>query len=215
MPEGLDVAAKPGGCGPLGLVGFTLQRGPSSGEVYVALKNTGNGLACSPAFSIDLFDANQQFLATGVGGLLVQRFYRAADGSDSIAACLAPGDTTMVAITDLPSAMEIETVRHVVYWCNYWAVDDVTAVPGISITDVRALEREAGVAYTGALVNGLDVALRAPSVAIFPLNRVGRPLGVALGRGMDEVPPGGSWQFETSTVPDAGVARAAYPAAGP
>jgi hypothetical protein len=211
VPEGLDATAKPGGCGSLDLVALTLQRG----ELYAALKNAGAAPACSPVFSVELFDADQQFLATGLGGLLVQRFYRAADAAGSVVACVAPGDTTMVAITDLPSDIVVEDVAHVVYWCNYWAVDDAAALAGISITDVRAVTREEGVAYTGTLVNALEVALSGPSVAIFPLNRVGRPLGVALGVGVDEVLPGGSWQFETNTVHDAGVDRAAYPAHGP
>lgn len=209
------MTAKPGGCAPLELAALTLRRGTSSSELYAALKNTGNAAACSPAFSVELFDASEQFLATGLGGLLVQRFYRAADGSGSVAACVGPGDTTMVAITDLPSELVVENVGHVVYWCNYWAVDDVAVVAGISITDVRAVTREDGVAYTGVLVNALELALSSPSVAIFPLNHGGRPLGVALGSGTDEVPPGGSWQFETNAVRDAGVDHAAYPAGGP
>jgi hypothetical protein len=213
VPERLDVTAKPGGCGALDLVALTLQRGPSGTELYAALKNAGDAPACSPVFSVELFDASEQFLATGLGGLLVQRFYRVADGS--VAACVAPGDTTMLAITDLPSDIVVENVGQVVYWCNYWAMDAGTAVAGISITDVRAVTREDGVAYTGALVNALEVALSSPSVAIFPLNRGGRPLGVALGRGTDEVPPGGTWQFETNAVRDAGVEHAAYPASGP
>jgi hypothetical protein len=166
-------------------------------------------------FSVELLDAGEQFLATGLGGLLVQRFYPAADGSGAVAACVGPGDTTMVAISDLPSDVVVENVRHVVYWCNYWTVNDVAAVAGLSITNVRAVTRDDGIAYTGALFNALEVALKSPAVAIFPLNRARRPLGFALGRGLDEVPPGGTWQFETGTVPDAGVAHAAYPAHGP
>jgi hypothetical protein len=215
VPAGLGVTAKPGGCGPLELAALTLQRGPSSGELYAALKNTGNTPACSPAFSVEMFDADEEFLATGLGGLLVQRFYRATDGSGTVAACVASGDTTMVAITDVPSDVVVEQVRHIVYWCNYWAVADATPVAGISITDVRTVARDDGAAYTGTLVNALEVALNSPSVAVFPLNRVGRPLGVALGSGMDEVPAGGSWPFETSTVRDPGVDRAVYPARGP
>lgn len=215
MPERLDVTAKPGGCGPLELVGLTLQRGPSSNELYAALKNAGDAAACSPAFSVELSDASEQFLATGLGGLLVQRFYRVADDSATVAACVGPGDTAMIAITDLPSEIEVQNVGSVVYWCNYWAVDGAPVVAGISITEVRAVVGEAGITYTGALVNALDAPLSSPSVAIFPLNRVGRPLGVARAHGLDDVPPGGRWPFETNAVHDAGVAHAAYPEHGP
>jgi hypothetical protein len=215
VPERLEVKAKPGGCGPLELVALTLQRGLSSNELYAALKNAGDAAACSPAFSVELFDAGEQFLATGLGGLLVQRFYRGVGDPGSVAACVGPGDTAMIAITDLPSDIEIENVSRVVYWCNYYAVDGAAAVPGISITDVRAVSGQAGVAYTGTLVNALEVALSMPSVAIFPLNRVGRPLGVAQGRGLVDVAPGGRWPFETNAVQNAGVAHAAYPEHGP
>ena len=51
------------------------------------------------------------------------------------------------------------------------------------------------------------------SVSVFPLNRVGRPLGVATSSATLDVPPGGAWTFETSTVDDPGVAYAAFAAA--
>ena len=86
---------------------------------------------------------------------------------------------------------------------------------GISITDVRTVARDAGVAFAGTLVNGFDVPVSSPSVAIFPVNRAGRPLGAALARGATPLPPGDSWSFETGTVSDAGVDHAAYPAGGP
>jgi hypothetical protein len=70
----------------------------------------------------------------------------------------------------------------------------------------------AGTAYTGTLVNGLDVAVSNPSVTVFPVNRVGRPLGVAIGSGTVEVPPGGSWAFDTNTVSAFGIDTYAYPA---
>jgi hypothetical protein len=214
VPEGLDVTALPGGNGVFNVIGLTLRPGPSHGELYVALRNDGQTPACSPAFSVELFDKAEQSVAAAVGGLLVRRFYRLTDGSDTIAACVAPGEVTMVAITDLPADMVIEDVSRVVYWCNYWVLDVVPG-EGISIADVRTVAGAAGVAYAGTVVNGFDVPVSSPSVAIFPVNHVGRPLGVALGRGTAPVPPGGSWEFETSTVSDAGVAHAAYPASGP
>jgi hypothetical protein len=214
VPEGLAVTALPGGNGVFNVLALTLRRGANNTEVYAALRNDGTTPACSPAFSIEVFDKTDQSMAAAVGGLLVQRFYRLADGTDTIAACVAPGDVTMVAITDLPAELAIEDVGHVVYWSNYWVLDVVPSA-GITITDVRAVARGDGVGYTGTLVNGFDVPVASPSVAIFPVNRRGRPLGAALGRGTSAVPPGGSWNFETSSVSEAGVDHAAYPAGGP
>lgn len=213
-PEGLNVVAHPGGCGALNLVALTLTRGPSHGELYVALRNDRDTPACSPAFSVELFDQAEQSLATGLGGLLVRRFYRLTDGSGTVAACVGPGDVTMVAITDLPPELSIADVARVEYWCNYWSLD-VMPVGNIGIGDVRTIARGNEVAYAGTLVNGLDVTVGSPSVAIFQVNRVGRPLGVAFGNATLEVPPGGSWAFETNSVGAAGVDHADYPASGP
>jgi hypothetical protein len=213
-PEGLTVTPHPGGCGALDVVALTLRAGPSNGELYAALKNGGETPACSPAFSVQLFDRTEQMLGNGLAGLLVQRFYRLTDGSNTIAACVGPGDTTMVAITDLPADLALTDVARVEYWCNFWALD-VVETNGLRLSNVRTVMREDGVAYAGALENGFDVALEGPTVAVFPLNRAGRPLGVARGQGTLAIPPGGAWDFETDTVSDAGVAFAAYPAGGP
>jgi hypothetical protein len=70
----------------------------------------------------------------------------------------------------------------------------------------------AGTVYTGTLSNGLDVAVSDPSVTVFSVNRVGRPLGVAIATGTVQIPPGGSWAFETNTVDMPGADQAAYPA---
>lgn len=213
VPRGLNVTARAGGCGALDMVALTLRRGSSHGELYAALKNGGGSPACSPSFSVELLDKDEQPLATGLGGLLIQRFYRRADGSNAVAGCVGPGDITMVAITDLPAELALEDVGTVVYGCNFWLLD-VAPIDGIGISDVQAVARSGGTAFTGALVNELDTSFDRPSVAIFPVNSVGRPLGVAFGNGAVDVPPGGSWQFETNTVNEAGVDSAAYPAHG-
>jgi hypothetical protein len=63
-------------------------------------------------------------------------------------------------------------------------------------------------------VNGLDQPLSNPTVAIYPLNDVGRPLGVAYGSATLDIAPGGTWNFETNTTSDAGVGFDAYPLGG-
>lgn len=213
-PESLQVTPHPGGCGALDVIALTLRAGPSHGELYAALKNEGSAPACSPAFSIQLFDETEQLLASGLASLLVQRFYRLVDGSGTIAACVGPGDVSMVAITDLPADLALADVARVEYWCNFWALDVVEG-DGIRIEDVRAVAGDGGVAYTGVLGNDFDVPVDSPGVAVFPLNRAGRPLGVARGKSTVAVPPGGRWDFETDAVDDGGVGFAAYATGGP
>jgi hypothetical protein len=208
------VAPLPGGNGVFTVTALTLRQGPKGAELYVAAKNDGDTPACSPAFSVELFDDNEQSMGAGVTGLLVQRFYRTNDESAAVAACVAPGDVTMAAITDWPADIRIADVSRVVYRCNYWVLD-VTAIDGISVSRVRHVPRGNAAAYTGTLVNGFDAPLNNPAVSIFPLSRAGRPLGIARGSSAMEVPPGGRWEFETDTVSEPGVDQAAYPAHGP
>lgn len=211
VPRGLSVTALPGGNGVLNVMALTLRTGPSGVELYAALKNDGDTPACSAALSVELFDDAEQSLAAGVGGLLTQHFYRLTDGSDAIAACVGPGDVTMAAVTDLPSELEVDDVARVVYWCPYFALD-VVAIDGLTISEVKSATRGSETGYAGTLVNALDVAVSNPSVTVFPVNRVGRPLSVATGSGTVDIPPGGTWAFETSTVDAPGIDHVAYPA---
>ncbi|XXX75930.1 FxLYD domain-containing protein [Sorangium sp. So ce134] len=212
VPEDLTVMALPGGNGVLNVIALTLRKGPTNTELYAALRNDGDTHACSAAVSVELYDKSQQPLAAGINGLLTQHFYRTTDGSDAIAACVGPGDVTMAVVADLPSDLVIEDVGYVVYRCPYFALD-VVPIDGLTISDVKAVTGDAGTAYSGTLVNGFDVAVSNPSATVYSVNRVGRPLGVAIARGTVEIPPGGSWAFETSIVDTPGPDHAAYPAA--
>jgi hypothetical protein len=211
VPEGLSVSALAGGAGVLELTALTLRRRGDEIALYAALKNVGDVPACSAAFSVELFDGSGQSLAAGIGGLLTQRFYRRSDGSGAIAACVGPGDVTMTAVADLPSDLVIEDVRSLVYRCPYFALD-VEPIAGVTIREVKKVDRGAGTIFEGTLVNGLQVTLRKPSVSVFPINRVGRPLGLATARETAELAPGGKWMFETESVTESGVDQLAFPA---
>lgn len=211
IPQGLSVTALAGGNGVLEVIALTLRKGERNTELYAALRNNGDIPACDAAFSVELFDKTDQSLAAGIDGLLTQHSYRLTDSSGSIAACVGPGDVTMAAVTDLPGDIVIEDVGHVVYRCPYFALD-VVPIDGLTISQVKSVTSAAGTAYTGMLVNGLEVAVSNPSVTVFPINRIGRPLGRATGTSTVEVPPGGSWAFETNSVSTRGVDYVAYAA---
>jgi hypothetical protein len=211
VPEDLAVMALPGGNGVLEVTALTLREGPDGAELYAALRNVGDVPACSAALSVELFDAAEQSLAAGIGGLLTQRFYRLTDGSGSIAACVGPGDVTLAAIDDLPADVGVDDVRYVIYRCPYFALD-VVPIDGIVLDDVTALATDAGTAYTGTLSNGLDVAIEDPSVAVFPINGVGRPLGRATASAALALAPGDRWDFETDAVDVGGADQLAFAA---
>jgi hypothetical protein len=214
VPKDLDVTPRPNINGAFNVVALTLRQGSSGAELYAAVRHDGDGLVCNPYFSVELRDQDDQTVGTGISGLMIRRFYRLTDGSGTVVGCVAPGDVTMVAIPTLALDTPIAAVRSVVYSSGDWVLD-VAAINGISVTQVKALNRGDGVAYTGALVNGLDTPLSHPTVAIFPVNAVGRPLAVAYGGGMADIPPCGSWNFETNAVNDPGVGYDAYPMGGP
>lgn len=205
VPEGLQVVALPGGNGVLEVKALTLRRGQHGVELLAALENRGRFPACSAAFAVELFDRSERSVAAGIGGLLTQRFYRRVDGSEAIAACVGPGDVTMVAVADLPEDLEIDQVHTVLYRCPYFALD-VLPIDGLSVRNLEAVKEEGGTSYQGILVNGLDVAVDHPKVTVFAANHVGRPLAVVTGSAPQngELAPGREWPFQTSVMPLAG-----------
>jgi hypothetical protein len=185
--------------------------------VYLALRNDGKALACTAAFTVALLDANGDTLATGTRGLPVQQFYRFRldeSAEPTVAGCIAPGEVTMGAILDLDLPHRESGLEGIAlsYWLTYWNLSDLTPLPGaVTLENVTTVMRSDGVAYTGELVNALVDEPRAAAVSVFPVNRVGRPLGVAYRQGSEELPPGGRWKFETTTVPESGTGFVAYP----
>jgi hypothetical protein len=211
VPEGLRVLALPGGNGVLAVTSLTLRKGETNTELIAALRNTGAVPACHAAFSVELFDGAEHSLAAGINGLLTQQFYRRTDGSGTIAACIAPGERTMAAITDLPPELVIEEVGSVVYRSPYFALD-VEPIAGLTVERVERVAHSGGIAYTGRLANSLDLSVERPSVTVFPVNRVGRPLAVTMAKSDVRISPGASWEFETSPVEAPDAEGVAFPA---
>jgi hypothetical protein len=215
VPEGIEVTARPGLNSVFNVFALTLQPGPNGAELYAAVRNDGDVLACNASFSVELRDKDDQVLGAGVSGLMSRHFYRLSDGSGTIAGCVAPGEVTKVAIQSLSLDAPIGDVQRAVYQSNYWANLGVVAIEGVSLTGVETVTRSTAVAYTGALFNGLDTTLSDPTVAVYPVNAVGRPLGVAYAGSSLVLQPCGSWDFETSAVNQTGVGYDAYPMGGP
>lgn len=211
MPEGLAVRALEGGNGVLEVTALTLQRGPQDVELYAALHNVGAVPACHAAFAVELFDIAGQSLAAGITGLLSQHFYRVLDGSDALATCVAPGERTVAAVLDLTVDGLIEDVGTVVYRTPYFALE-VESIAGVSLEDVKRVSSAGRTTYTGHFVNRLARAIDEPLVAVFPLQRSGRPLGMTMSRGTDTVAPGATWAFETQVVDTLGSEYIALPA---
>ena len=213
-PAGLDVTLEPGGAGVFDLVGLTLRDGPSGLELYAALKNDGDVPACDAAFKVTLYDRAAQPLGGWINGLHTKHFFRYTlpDGSSTIAACASPGDVAMAQIFTMAADVTAAGVSQIVYYYSYFALDAVP-VDGLAVSGVTAVRTGGGTSYTGTVVNGLDVTASSPSVTVFPVNRAGRPLGAASSTGTEQIPPAGSWTFQTDVADAQGAGFAAYPAA--
>jgi hypothetical protein len=216
VPAGLQVSLEAGGAGVLDLYALTLQQGPGGLELYAALKNDGDVPACDAALKVFLYDAAGNPLGDFINGLYTNHFYlyTPTDGSTAdIAACASPGDATMTEIA-IPASDDIALgdVASVVYYYSYFALDAVL-IDGLDVGDVSTVTTSAGTSYTGTVINDLDIMVSAPSVTVFPLNCVGRPLGIVSGSDGIQVPAGGSWTFQTNAVDTPAVSYAAYPSA--
>jgi hypothetical protein len=216
VPAGLDVSLEAGGAGVLDLFALTLQQGPNGLQLYAALKNDGDVPACDAALKVFLYDAAGNPLGDFINGLYTNHFYlyTPTDGSAAeIAACASPGDVTMTEIA-IPASDDIALgdVASVVYYYSYFALDAVL-IDGLTVSEVSTVTTSAGTSYSGTVINDLDIMVSGPSITIFPLTCAGRPLGIASGSDGSQIPPGGSWTFQTNTVDTPAVNYAAYPSA--
>jgi hypothetical protein len=189
------------------LTAFTLARTDAGPELYAAVRNDGDTPACEAGMVTDFYDKSGARVTSAGSKLLSGRLYRLPDGTTI--SCVAPGQTAMTAATGLPEAVALDQLSSLVHLFPSFTVD-VAPVVGLTLRDVRTVERGAKTAYTGTLASGLDQAVSAAKVTVFPVSRVGRPLGVATSGADHDLAAGATWGFETGTVDDPGVGYAAF-----
>ena len=212
VPSGLPNTLQDGEVGGgLTLVAFTLLEDQNGPALYAAVRNDGATPSCSPGMLTDFFDKAGQLVGTVGSTLQTRQFYRLSGGE--IIPCLDSGEIAMSASTDFGLNVAIGQLGSLKHSFPAFTVDGIVDVAGLTISAVATVATSTGSAYTGVLTNGFDVSVSAPSVMIFPVNRVGRPLGAATGNTTTDIAPGGRWNFQTTTVPDPGSGYAAYPAA--
>lgn len=197
----LQVSALPGGRGVFDLTALTVRKVDGATQAFATVLNDGEVPACSGSMTLQFFDADEVALDIGIGALLAQHFFVRTDGSNALAACVGPGDVSVVAITDLDPELRLADIRSVVYRTTYFALDVVASSGGLPIDDVKATERTEGTAYVGTLSNRFDMPIYSPTATVYPVNRLGRVLGMAVASTPDEVAPGGDFRFETNAIP--------------
>jgi hypothetical protein len=210
VPEDLQNTEHDGE-GGLALLAFTLLTGASGLELYAAVKNEAETPACDAGMTTHFVDKAGQLVAS-VGSVLHSgRLYRLHDGAGVAIPCVAPGQIAMAASTELPSEIVLEELAYLEHQFPLFTIGGLVPLDAMSLSELTVVARGAESAYSGTVNNELDETLSGVGVAVFPVNRVGRPLGVATSSAPSEVEPGGTWTFETTTVGERGAAYVAYP----
>jgi len=207
VPEGLANTNLDGADVGLVLAAFTLVPGASGPDLYAAIRNDDVAPACSGGFVTYFLDDAGQVITSDGAGLEGGGLYQLPDGP--IVPCIEPGEVAYAASTDLPDTLVIDEVGSLQHQTPYFIIDGIVPIGRLAVSDVKVVTTASGTAFTGTVTNGLAMAVSAPAVSVFPLNAVGRPLGVATASATVGVPAGGTWTFETTAVADPGVATAA------
>lgn len=210
VPEDLPNTELVGQEGGLTLVAFTLERRERSLEAYAAVENEGATPACNPGMMLDVYGKNADFITTVGGAVESGHFYLIDDGSGVVLSCIPPGELGMGALTGFPPDLALEQVGSLEHQFPAFTVDGIVPLEGVTLGALKVVTTAEGATYEGTLTNGLDVPVTSPEVTIFPVNRVGRPLGVATAEASADVAAHGSWSFTTSAVPDGGTRQAAF-----
>jgi hypothetical protein len=208
VPEGL-ANTELDGAGGLTLVAFTLQQRPSGLELLATVRHDGDAPACEPGLLTHFIDHGGELRATV--GAPVQRgeHYRLDDEAGTLVRCLGPGQLGMAALVDLPDAVVLDELARMQHTFPAFTLAGLARVDGALALSAVAV----GNGYEGTLTNALGVVVAEPKVAIFPVNRVKRPLGVATSSAQLELLPGAKWSFSTTLVAERGVDHVAYASA--
>jgi hypothetical protein len=213
VPEGLPNTLEMGQVGvTLTLVASTLVEGATSAELYVAVRNDGNAPTCNAAI-ITNFIANDGQIVTTVGATLQGKQLYQLPSSTAVLNCIDPGEIVMGASLNLPAEVVIGELSALTHRFPTFGLVGIIPLGSFTVSQVQVVAKGAASAYQGVFTNALNLNATAPSVTIYPVNRVGRPLGAVSSSTTIALPPGGSWSFETTTMNDLGVEYAAYPSA--
>jgi len=196
--------------GGLTLVALTLVPGPRGPELYAAVRNEGESPACQAGMTVDFKDDEGQVVATAAGILVSGRFYRLEGGAGVVISCVAPEQVAMTAMTAPADRFVIDGLGSLEYAFPAHTVADIVPVAGLSVSEVQSVMTASGNAFMGTVSNDFSETLSAPKVTLFPLNRVGRPLGVATSNAIVDLAAGDSASFQTPSFNRTGAGYAAF-----
>lgn len=190
--------------GGLTLFSSTLTLGPNGLELYAGIRNESEFPLCGAALQIEFYDHDNQLMGTASGGVQSGRLYQLPDSTTTIS-CVAPGQTAMAAVMGLPEAVTLDALKSMGHRFPAFQINDAVPVPSATVSEVEGFRVAGGTAYRGTVTNAAQAPMSNPSVAVFSVNCVGRPLGFAMSTAMVVIPPGNTWSFETSAIAEQGV----------
>ncbi len=191
------------------LVALTLVQEATGPAFYAAVQNVWSTPLCEAGMMLSFYDRSGQPVGSAAGVLQSGQFYQLDDGSGTIIPCVAPGQIAMTGETGLPDTIVLDQLGSLVHLFPSFNVGVVPA-GALTVTGVAPTTGTAGTTYSGTVDNAIGSTLSNPSVSVFSVNRVGRPLGMATASTTADLPAGGSWVFQTGALDDAGVGQAAY-----
>jgi hypothetical protein len=205
VPEGL-ANTELDGEGGLTLVAFTLQQRASGLELLATIRHDGDEPACQAGILSHFIDRAGVLQATVSAAIYGGGYYRLDDEAGTLVRCLGPGQLGMAALVDLPDAVVLDHIAHLQHSFPAFTLAGLSAVDGG--LELSVLATDSG--YAGTLTNELGVPVADPEVAVFPVNRVNRALGVATNRAQLELLPGEEWRFAATLVTERGVDQVAH-----
>lgn len=196
------------------VVAATLTQGSDGLEFYAALHNGGDTGACGGALSIELFDAQEQSLGVFDAGLFGKQIYRINE-LDQVVGCIDPDSEGAAAVLNIDEELRIDDIAHVTYRFTYFSTEffegGLTLLEEFKVTGLNQVPLAFGISFSGTLENGLEVPATEPSVTIFALNDIGRPLGVVAASRAEALAAHDEWTFQTGPIVDPGVTQWAFP----
>jgi hypothetical protein len=209
VPEGLPNVNQDGQDEGLVLIAFTLVPGAGGPSFYAAVQNVSSRPLCEAGMMIAFYDRSNVLVGSAASVLESGHFYQLTDGSGAIIPCVAPGQVAMTGQTGLPATILVDQLGSLVHLFPSFNVDVVPA-GDLAISGVQAVAGAGGTTYGGTAANQLGTTASSPAVAVFPVNRVGRPLGMATAVRTADLAAGSTWAFQTSAVDDPGAGQAAF-----
>lgn len=211
-PPGVPNVSLDGVGGSLTLYASTLLEGPNGLELYAGICNDSQSTLCSAALQVEFFDHSDTVIGTASGAVQSGRLFSFSESPYPIS-CVAPGQTAMAALTELPRGLLLADLGSMGHRFPAFVIDGATPLAGVTVNEVEAVETAAGVTFRGVVTNDADSPVRDPEVSVFPITEAGRPLGNGKSAASLEMPPGGTWAFETDVVAQAGARHIAFAAA--